>query len=204
MKTELKVESIASNERIQSLITEAEEELLKIQPEITYLEQCQKKLVELKEQQFKLNSLVVSLRSLVKNSDVNKNARNKNEDISNDIEDNEVKIAVNVSKDNDDNSRKIFLPDQAISQVKNYLRTNNNLNYEIYKGIIFNSGQGTTADIKKYLVDNKVKQPKSGKGFEDVELKEISSRANYLVRKNILTSPEPGAFRSVFGWCDIN
>ncbi|OGI00686.1 MAG: hypothetical protein A2104_08705 [Candidatus Melainabacteria bacterium GWF2_32_7] len=83
------------------------------------------------------------------------------------------------------------------------MRTNNNLNYEIYKGIVFNSGQATTADIKHYLVENKVKQPKSGKGFEDVELKEISSRVNYLVRKNILTSPEPGVFRSVFGWCDI-
>ena len=203
MEAAEKIMSIASNERIQGLIIEAENELAKIQPEIAYLEECQKKLVELNEQKFKLNSLIASLKSLVKNTDVNKRKRDKNEVGENNIEVAEVKIAVNVSKEDDENSRKIFLPDQAISQVRNYLRTNNNLNYEIYKGIVFNSGQATTADIKHYLVENKVKQPKSGKGFEDVELKEISSRVNYLVRKNILTSPEPGVFRSVFGWCDI-
>ncbi|OGI18597.1 MAG: hypothetical protein A2287_10690 [Candidatus Melainabacteria bacterium RIFOXYA12_FULL_32_12] len=203
MEAAEKIMSIASNERIQGLIIEAENELAKIQPEIAYLEECQKKLVELNEQKFKLNSLIASLKSLVKNTDVNKSKRDKNEVGENNIEDAEVKIAVNVSKEDDENSRKIFLPDQAISQVRNYLRTNNNLNYEIYKGIVFSSGQATTADIKHYLVENKVKQPKSGKGFEDVELKEISSRVNYLVRKNILTSPEPGVFRLVFGWCDI-
>lgn len=196
--------SIASNERILSLIQEAENELFKIQPEIVYLEQCQKKLCELKEQQFKLNSLIASLRGLVKNVDVQKNALNKIDVRNENLQESHAEIAVNINKENDETSRKVFLPDQAISYVKNHLRTNNNLNYEIYKGIVFSSGQATTQEIKQYLIENRIKQPKTGKGFEDVELKEISSRANYLVRKNILVSPEPGIFRTVFGWSEIN
>lgn len=203
METKEKKISIASDERIQKLIDEASEELLKIQPEITYLEQCQKKLIELKEEQFKLNSLIASMKSLIKNSDVNK-TRHKNTEVQNlDINDSHAKIAVNISRVNDENSRKIFLPDQAISQVKNYLRTSNNLNYEIYKAVVFNSGQAATLEIKNYLVENKIKQPKSGRTFDNVELKEVSSRINYLVRKNILVSSEPGIFRSVFGWTEV-
>jgi DNA repair exonuclease SbcCD ATPase subunit len=203
METIEKDMSVASDERIQNLIAEANNELTKIQPEIVYLEQCQKKLSELNEQKFKLNSLIVSLKSLIRNSDVNKNELNKNNlEQDNNIENN-VKIAVNISRENNENSRKIFLPDQAISHVKSYLRIKNNLNYEIYKAIVFSSGKATTAEIKEYLVENKIKQPQSGKGFEEVELKEISSRVNYLVRKGVLISPEPGTFRSVFGWTDV-
>lgn len=196
--------SLASNGRIQNLITEAENELNKIKPEIAYLEECQKKLIELTEQQFKLNSLITSLKSLIKTSDVNKIRHNNIEVPTQEIEENNVQIAVNISNENNESSRKIFLPDQANSQVKNYLRTKNNLNYEIFKAIIFNSGHATTQDIKKYLVENGIKQPKTGKTFENIELKEISSRINYLVRKNILVSPAPGSFRSVFGWSDID
>jgi hypothetical protein len=197
------ISSVASSDRILKLIAEAEQELSKIKPEIEYLEQCQLKLRNLKDQQFKLNSLIASLKGVLKYGDVN--------NISNtDIDNNDVITKQNNSYSNasdhditNENQRKIFMPDQAISQVKNYLRTKNNLNYEIYKAVVFNSGLATTQEIKNYLVENCVKQPKTGKGFESVELKEISSRANYLVRKDILTSTEPGCFRSVFGWCDI-
>ncbi|OGI00687.1 MAG: hypothetical protein A2104_08710 [Candidatus Melainabacteria bacterium GWF2_32_7] len=66
MEAAEKIMSIASNERIQGLIIEAENELAKIQPEIAYLEECQKKLVELNEQKFKLNSLIASLKVWLK------------------------------------------------------------------------------------------------------------------------------------------
>jgi len=196
--------SIVSNERIANCIEEAESELARIKPEIEYLEQCQKKLRELKDQQFKLNSLIISLKGVIKLPDVNVNkCNNKTANEVKKINDINNSNATNNHVNNED-QRKIFMPDQAISQVKNYLRTKNNLNYEIFKAVVFNSGFATTQEIKNYLIENNIKQPKTGKGFVNVELKEISSRANYLVRKNILSSPEPGRFRSVFGWCEID
>lgn len=195
--------SIASNERIEIFIKEAEEELSKIQPEIDYLIQCQSKFSVLKEQQFKLNSLILSLKSLISEKSTTQiNIQNDkiNETLNNDIE---VYNNVEFTSVSVNNERKIFLPDQAITQVKNHLRTKNNLNYEIFKAIIFNSGVASTKEIKNYLIENNIKQPKSGKSFENVELKEISSRANYLVRKNILKSDEPGIFVSMLGWSEI-
>jgi len=191
--------SLASSERILKLIQEANNELAKIQPEIDYLEGCQQKLEKLKAQKQKLSALVLSLNSILKISDVN----NKNNENINNILETKIDINVNNQNVNYNNLRKVFLPDQAFSQVKNYLRTKNNLNYEIFKAVVFNSGEATTEQIKQYLIENNIKQPKTGKGFEDVELKEISSRANYLVRKNILVAPESGIFRSVFGWSEI-
>ncbi|MFH0702535.1 MAG: hypothetical protein V2B14_03230 [bacterium] len=200
MENQEKNMSVTSDERIQKLIEEAGNELIKIQPEIDYLEQCQKKLCLLKDQKFKLSSLIISLKSLLNLSDINKINDNNNNTVN-------VKNFVNnnafLINNNNEELRKVFLPDQAISQVKNYLRIKNNLNYEIFKAVVFNSGIATTEKIKQYLVENKIKQPKTGKTFENVELKEISSRTNYLVRKKILFSVEPGCFRSVFGWCDV-
>ena len=192
--------SLSSNERIQNIIQEAENELLKIKPEIEYLEECERKLIRLKEQQFKLNSIIVSLKSINKISDVdvNNNFQNLREndnklDVTSTINATQIYNAIG-------NQREIFLPDVAISQVKNYLRTKNNLNYHIFKAVVFNSGTASTEEIKNYLVENNIKQPKTGNGFEKVELKEISSRVNYLVRKQILISVESGVFKSFFGW----
>lgn len=195
--------SVVSSDRISNMIQEAENELIKIKPEIDYLEDCQNKLRELKNQQYKLQSLIISLKSVLKVTDVNNTKETKLMDI--DVKNN-VLLDKNNVLDNDitnANMRNVFLPDQAISQVKNYLRTKNNMNYEIFKAVVFNSGIASTQEIKNYLIETEVKQPKTGKGFDNVELKEISSRANYLVRKGVLTSLEPGNFRSVFGWCEI-
>jgi len=195
--------SIASSERILKLIEEADNELNKIKPEIEYLEQCQVRLNELKQLQYKLISMKTSLKSLLKINDVNINITKDIYDVTNKQNVNDVNfndINYNVNKDM---SRKIFLPDQAISNVKNYIRVKNNLNFEIFKAVVFNSGVATTEDIKNYLVENNIKQPKTGKGFESVALKEISSRVNYLVRKNVLLAQEPGVFRSVFGWKEV-
>jgi hypothetical protein len=195
--------SIASNERIAVLINEAESELAILKPEIEYLEQCQKKLSQLKDQQFKLNSLIISLKGVIRNNNFDTHtSKEKLTELKN-INSNNSIVDVTIVDINNENKRKVFMPDQANSQVKNFLRTKNNLNYELFKAVVFNSGIATTQEIKNYLVDNNIKQPKSGNGFESVELKEISSRINYLVRKGILTSPESGSFRSVFGWCEI-
>ena len=70
--------------------------------------------------------------------------------------------------------------------------------------MVFNSGIATTEQIKSYLIENNIQQPKTGKTFDDVELKEISSRTHYLVRKNVLDTTEPGIFKSVPGWCMID
>ena len=204
MDTKENILSITSDERIAKLITEAQSELTSIQPEINYLEECIKKLAGLKDQELKLNSMIISLKSLLKNQELIKSARNNDSSINSKPDDTHAEIAVDIIDKNNCNTRKIFLPDQAVSHVKNFLRTKNNLNYEIFKAVVFNSGQATTPQIKQYLVENHIKQPKSGLLFDNVELKEISSRANYLVRKNILFSPEPVVFRSVFGWCDVN
>lgn len=195
-----KEKSLASGERLSDIELEAELELEKIKPEIERLEKQVQKLNELRQKQFKLKSLILSLKSINKYNDVNVNTVNDSEIIGN-RRDNEF----NVTQQHNQTQflrakREIFLPDEAVSHVRNILRTRNNLNYEIFKAIVFNSGYATTEELKKYLVENNIRQPQTGKPFDDVELKEISSRANYLVRKNILTSPNPGLFKSVFGW----
>lgn len=205
--------SISSNERIFQIISEAQAELARIKPEIEYLEQCQLKLRDLKTQESKLQSIIISLNSISDAQD--KNVNNTSVQTKETITNNAVTSNNNVTEENTNNRqihnnkvdthvKKVFMPDKAISEVKAVLRAKNNLNYEIFKAIVFNSGKGTTQQIKTYLVENNIKQPKTGKGFEDVELKEISSRANYLVRKSILISTESGKFESLYGWQELD
>lgn len=194
--------SVVNPNRIRGLVEEAENELLKIQPEIEYLKQCVNRLNELENKKFKISSLILSLKNLTENMDLTSFERNNAKgELKKDALDN---VSSRTSSDSfldvKTQRREIFLPDRAVSEVKNYLRCKNNLNYEIFKAVVFNSGVATTLDIKTFLVENGVKQPKSGKSFENIELKEISSRANYLVRKHILISVEPGVFKSSFGW----
>ncbi len=196
-------QSLISSVRISKLLQEANSELSKIEPEIQYLEECQKKLGELKSQKIKLNSLILSLSTLVNEEGVIKKTTTQSDNKNN--AKNKTLLQSNVTKEdvsvNDSNH--VFVPMEALNLVKDYLRTNNNLNYEIFKAIVYNSGIATTEQIKSYLVENGIKQPKSGKGFERVELKEISSRTNYLVRKNLLISIKPGIFKSTLGWNNL-
>lgn len=195
--------SLVSEERIAELVKEAEQELMDLQPEVEYLEDCISKLQILREKETKLKTLILSMKRLidvnlidVTNSiDAISNVKNQvpaNDNFSNDVQRN--------NEDKNDVGRKHFYPDKAISDVKNLLRTKNNLNYEIFKAVVINSGIATTEQIKSFLIENNIKQPQSGKGFEAVELKEISSRANYLVRKNILSTIGAGLFKSELGW----
>lgn len=195
--------SIVSADRLEKLAREANKELKAITPEIEYLEECVKKLSELKEKKRKLNSLIINLKSIVPLNDVKINKENT--DVTSD------KLTAHKLRNNNVNTisidtrgeRKVFIPEVALSNVKRYLRSKNNINYEIYKAVVYNTGEASTEEIKHYLVKNNIKQPKSGKGFEDVPLKEISSRANYLVRKQLLISYSSGLFSTVFGWEEI-
>jgi hypothetical protein len=195
--------SITSENRVQNLIEEANKELEVLLPEITSLEESISKLKELKEKRFKLESLIINLKSILPKENVIKdviddviiiNAKNNYKSRNSNVN----KISLDTI-----NGRKVFVPDVALSNAKNYLRQKNNVNYEIYKAIVFNTGEATTDEIKYYLIKNNIKQPKTKKGFEDVPLKEISSRTNYLVRKNLLISHSPGVFSTVFGWEEV-
>ncbi|MDD3150626.1 MAG: hypothetical protein PHV68_07300 [Candidatus Gastranaerophilales bacterium] len=203
MTTDEKLLSVASPERLVKILEEAKKELLVIEPEIKELEEMQKKLTTLKRQHFKLNSLITSLKSIIGDMTLIKNNKTNEEHFAQNDTDIDTGIYVDTSTNGDKIKHKIFLPDVAVSHVKNFLRTNKNLNYEIFKAVVFNSGTATTENIRNYLVENNIKQPKTGKGFKNTPLKEISSRANYLVRKNILISDSNGTFRSVFGWTNI-
>jgi len=195
--------SITSENRVQNLIDEALKELNGITPEIDELEKSIQLLKDLKDRKYKLESLIINLKSILPKHNVIKNEVRKVD--GNDVQRNLKSRYVNVNKISLDtiNGRKVFIPDVALSNAKNYLRTKNNVNYEIYKAVVFNTGEATTDEIKYYLIKNNIKQPKTGKGFEDVPLKEISSRTNYLVRKNLLISYTPGSFTTIFGWEEV-
>lgn len=195
--------SLVSEKRIIELVTEAEQELIDLQPEVEYLEDCINKLQILREKETKLKTLILSMKRLI---DVNLIDVTNNSGVINDVT-SRVHTSTNFSNDvqrnneyKNDVERKHFYPDKAISDVKTLLRTKNNLNYEIFKAVVINSGIATTEQIKSFLIENNIKQPQSGKGFEAVELKEVSSRANYLVRKNILSTIGAGLFKSELGW----
>ena len=194
---DIETQSILDPNRLEKLLKEAELELSRIKPEIEYLEECIKKIHVLKEKEHKLNSLIISLKSIQGTFDTNLNININNNYIQHqNINTKQLNKIDTIYQ----NERKIFIPEVALNDVKKYLRTKNNLNYEIYKAVVFNTGTATTEQIKDYLVKHKIKQPKTQKGFENKELKEISSRANYLVRKNLLISITPGVFSTVYGW----
>lgn len=195
--------SLTSDTRIQKLLEEADNELKKIQPEIEYLESCVTKLDELKLKKNKLLSLMASLKVILTQSNksfndikaTNKNVTNTSSNLfTSSLTD------VDITYQNVTLEHNLFIPELALNQVKQFLRINNNLNYEIFKSVVFNAGEATTEEIKDYLVKNKVRQPKTGKYFDEVELKDISSRANYLVRKKLLITVGPGIFKSTLGY----
>ena len=196
---DIETQSILDPSRLEKLLQEAEAELSKIKPEIEYLEECVKKIHALKEKEHKLNSLIISLKSIQGSFDTNINM-----DINNSYIQTQNTTTKQLNKIDTiyQNKRKIFIPEVALNDVKKSLRTKNNLNYEIYKAVVFNTGTATTEQIKEYLVKNKIKQPKKLRGFENTELKEILPWANYLVRINLPISLTPGVFSTVYGWSE--
>lgn len=197
------LESVSSTDRLETLLEETERELEKLQPEIDKLEKQIDKLKDLKLTKQKLITLRLSVKSILSNfnsEDKSGNATGVNLSDSAAFSASKLnKINLNTSQASIDTS-KTFLPDEAFAQVDHILKKKSSLNYELFRGIVFNGGRASTEQLKQYLVDNGITQPGSGKGFENMELTDISSRANYLIRKGIAQSDGRGVFVSLLGW----
>lgn len=195
--------SITSEKRLEEMLKEAEEELEKIQPKIEKLEKQVEKLQQLKLAKQKLITLKLSLKSIQENFTKNKASSlvslSGEEDLRNLTHDKKLSYDLSASEPAVDAS-KIFFPDRAFSEVDRILRKKTSMNYEIFRAIVFNGGKATTEQIKTYLVENGITQPTTGEGFENVELTDISSRTNYLVRKGLVKPDGRGLFVCNLGW----
>ncbi len=194
--------SIASISRLDTMYQETESELDKLKPQIEKLEKQAEKLRALKLTKQKLITLKLSLKSIIDNF----------------TEDNALSQPAEITSQNfsammrgkvlsnqlstSDSASTLFLPDVAFNEVNAILRKRTSLNYEIFRAIVFNGGRATTEQIKQYLVDNGITQPTSNEGFENMGLTDISSRANYLVRKGVVAPDGRGVFRSNIGWVE--
>jgi len=194
-KTEL---TLASPEKLEGLLNQTESELKELQPKIDKLEKSLLELRELKLVKQRLLTLKMSLSTILENIDKDKVKEENAEFLEANLAQTEAKL-FNFSGLS---ASKSFYPDKALQDVDRILKQRNSLNYEMFKAVVFNGGKATTEEIKRYLVEAGLKQPQSGEGFDAVPLTEISSRANYLVRKGILQPLERGAFYSTLGWSD--
>lgn len=199
--------NISSTERLEELLTETQEELDSLEPQIERLEKQLDKLKELKLAKQKLITLKLSIKSILENfskSDaVNITTPVKNleaeQKLSSYLLNKSVKTSLTTKKTY---SAGAFFPELAFQEVAGTLRKKTSINYELFRAIVLNGGRATTEEIKQYLVENRIKQPASGDSFENVELTDISSRINYLVRKNLVKPEERGTFVSCLGWAE--
>jgi hypothetical protein len=190
--------TLASPERLEELLKQTETELKEIQPKIDELEKSLLELRELKLVKQRLLTLKMSLSTILENIDKDKVKESSIGFLEEDLGRAEAKL-FNFSELS---ASKSFYPDKALQDVDRILKQRNSLNYEMFKAVVFNGGKATTEEIKRYLVESGLKQPQTGEGFEATPLTEISSRANYLVRKGVLQPLERGAFYSTLGWSD--
>ena len=190
-------QTLASPEGLQALLEQAETELESIQPQITELEEKIKDLQALKQSRQRLLTLKMSLGALIESS-THDDAQEPYTMLSSNLAQQKLQAF-----DNDYtylSTHKSFHPDLALQQVQQLLKQKESLNYEMFRAVVLNGGKATTIEIKTYLVEAGIKQPQTGDGFEDVPLTEISSRANYLVRKGVLKALERGVFYTPLGW----
>lgn len=192
----MSITSVVAPTRLNELIQEADAELASIQPRIEELEALADELKELKLAKQRLLTLKMSLNTLVENS-----TRSEVEFTVDHAEGPDWTLAENkLYNFSELSASKTFQPDEAFRQVDQFLKQKLSLNYEMFKAVVFNGGKASTEEIRAYLVDNKVQQPQTGEGFENVPLTEISSRANYLVRKGVLHPMDRGVFYTHLGW----
>lgn len=194
----LDTDSLVSQERLHLLFQEAENQLEQLQPRIDELENMVQELRELKQTKQRLLTLKMSLMTLIdtsKNDDILLSNTNLTTDSFQDVE-------TKLFNFNELSAIKMFHPDVAFKQADQILKQKDSLNYQIFKAVVYQGGKANTEQIRQFLVDSGVQQPHTKKGFEDVPLTEISSRANYLVRKGVLKPLERGSFYSILGWLD--
>lgn len=193
MKNEL---TLASPQRLEALLKETEEELLQIQPRLEALEEYVRELQELKLSKQRLLTLKMSLSALLDTmtKDLVSEVLVSSAEVNSQILDFKNTPFLELS------ASKMFDPDAAFKAADKLLKQKQSLNYEMFKAVVFNGGKASTEEIKAFLVESGARQPQSGEGFENAPLTEISSRANYLVRKGVLHSLGKGHFCSTVGW----
>ncbi len=190
--------ALASTERLEALLQEAENELSALQPRIDELEAQIQELKKLKLEKQRLLTLKMSLSALLESSTKD----NALDDTTSYELANSASHETKLYDFNELSTLKTFHPEAAFKQVDQILKQKNSLNYEMFKAVVFNGGKASTEQIKAYLVECGARQPQTGEGFEEVPLTEISSRANYLVRKGILRPMDRGMFYATLGWLD--
>jgi hypothetical protein len=190
--------SLTSPERLEALLDETELELARLQPEIDALEVQLQKLNELRQAKQKLLSFKTGLQAILNNQDLT-GLMSRSQDPSHAIA-TPSERPFPLSEAHDSTTGKTFLPDLAFEQVNHILSRRDSLNYELFRAIVYGGGQATTEEIRQFLIDNDVRLPSSGAGFEEVPLTDISSRVNYLVRKNVVRAVGNGVFVANLGW----
>lgn len=206
---------VSSLNRLESLLEETEQELERLSPQIEKLEKQVEKLRQLRLEKQKLITLKLSLQSILENYSDSKVAREADYTLENYLPYGTASSRTlhspmagwqgSMSYNHPPfpaprQQTGTFIPDMAFQQVSQVLRKRNSLNYELFRAIVFNGGQASTEQIKQYLVEHQITQPASGQGFEAVELTDISSRVNYLVRKGLVNPDGRGNFVSCLGW----
>jgi DNA repair exonuclease SbcCD ATPase subunit len=202
---------ISSTDRLEELLAETEAELEAIEPKIEKLEKQLEKLKELKLAKQKLITLKLSIKSILNNygkSEVVSSLLSTSENLekpfsSAGLQKNlsiHSKLSQTSSHQSSTLENQTFIPERAFAEVDTVLRKKTSINYELFRAIVFNGGQATTEQIKQYLLEHDIRQPANGQGFENVELTDISSRINYLVRKGLVAPDGRGRFISKLGW----
>jgi hypothetical protein len=220
-ETPKKLSTLSDSNTLEELITQATEELQQLEPKIERLQKQMKKLEELQQARQKLLTFKFSLEAILSSyttkSDALKNTNaSSNANFLNNTSFNfQQKSFYRQSRDSslsgmidfplDPNwtgpkEDETFNGKSALEKTEPLLRRRNSINYHIFKAVIACGGTVNTQDVKKYLVEQDIRQPGSGKDFTDVPLTDISSRVNYLVRKGLLVSSGQGSFVSRFGW----
>lgn len=199
-------QSLAEEDRIQGLLRETERELSRLLPEISALEAGLERLRTLRQRKQRLTALRESLQAVLKEYEapppvVEELAPETYHPFApHKITPLKPSARARLTHPLPDIGSMMFIPDKAFQQVNHILRRRDSLNYELFRAVVLNGGRANTEQIRAFLIEQGIRQPATGQSFEAVPLTDISSRINYLVRKNIVTPLGNGTFVSQLGW----
>lgn len=193
-------DSLVEDARLNELLSSVSEELEQLQPAIEEIENVVARLDDLKRRKQRLIAFKLSLEALMRPEQTVAPVRMGMKSASM----GSVPHSAKTDSVFDANALRLkaFYPDQALEATEMLLPRKESINYHLFKAIVMNGGKATTEDIRNYLVNEGITSPTTGLGFENVGLSQISSRVNYLMRKNIVSSLGGGEFVSNYGWGD--